>query len=85
MLLFQMPNAIFNGGSTFHQTPETFDGSSFSSLIDMNIDVTDVPVPAVSHINKDVIWWAGHSFDLHKGVLQGIAIVGIAMDRLLNH
>ena len=51
----------------------------------MNIDIAGVPVSAISHVHKNVIRWANDTFDLHKGVFQGVAIVGIAMNRFGTH
>jgi hypothetical protein len=64
MFPFQMSDAWFNGGSTFHPSPEAFSGSSSSILINMNIDVTGVSVAAASHVHKYVLRWVGDSFGL---------------------
>lgn len=47
----------------------------------MNIDLTGVPVSAVSHIFEYMLRWVRDSFDLDKSIFQDMTIVGIAMDR----
>ena len=68
MFLFQMPDARFNGGPTFHPAPQAFGRSAAPSLVHMNSDVSCVSMTSVAHVHEHMFRWTSNAFDLAEGV-----------------
>lgn len=61
---FQVADARFDGGPTFHPTPKRSCRSSASALVHMNVDFSLVAVPSIAHVHKDMIRRSGNPLDL---------------------
>ncbi len=64
MLLLQVSNPRLNRRSPFHPAQETSRRFAATTFIYVNLSLAFVSVPAISHINKDMLHFTGNPFNL---------------------
>jgi hypothetical protein len=76
-----MANPRFDRRSPFHPPPQAPGGSPSVALINMDFDISRVPVPPVAHVHKGMRGiLTGNPLDLLQRIFERMTVIGIAVN-----